>query len=62
MFKRRYIVFEQETDETSRVGDCFGIFYSFDKAMKLCGKLQREHTDKWYGIRELLHGQEWLKP
>jgi len=57
--KSRFIVFEQEKDDTSRVGDCFGVFYSHDKAVKLCKQLQTAHPAKWYGIRQLLHGWNW---
>lgn len=59
--KTRYIVFEQAMDETGRVNDVFGIFYSWNRANALCKKLQAAHPKMWYGIRELLHGSTWSK-
>lgn len=62
MTKRpRFIVYEQELGETGRINDCFGVFTSYDKAEALRKKLQAEHPDYWYGIRELLNGSLWAK-
>jgi hypothetical protein len=64
--KPRYVVYEQEQVNwggavMSRVNDVFGVFTSWDKANKLCKKLQKEHPANFYGIRELLTGNLWLR-
>lgn len=58
-FKVRYIVIEQ--DSNRRVGDTFGIFYSWAQANKLCMKLHQSAPQNFYAIRELMHGNHWLK-
>ncbi len=59
--KPRYVVFEQQTDIGCRINDIFGPFFSWEKANQLCKKLQTEHPKHWYGIRQLMHGNTWLK-
>lgn len=61
--KSRFIVYEQSNpdEKHSRVNDVFGIFYSYKRAEKLCNKLQAEHPEYHYGIRELLNGNTWIK-
>jgi hypothetical protein len=44
-----------------RVNEVFGVFTNWDRANRLCVKLQREHPEHFYGIRELLKGSIWLK-
>lgn len=61
MQRKMFIVFEQDMEYPSRVGDFFGPFYSWDRANALCKKLQTEHPGSWYGIRELLNGAIWMK-
>jgi hypothetical protein len=64
--KPRFIVYELTKGFISsttfdRVNEVFGVFTSWDRANALCIKLQREHPEHFYGIRELLKGSIWLK-